>query len=199
MTNTLMQKRWFKKRSFSFNDKGLSVNEQSLFRTKMYEIPLEDIEEAPTKINLKSQSKRWLILSLGVVGAFTLYSKLPANGPKIFPILFYGSIAIIGALSILFSEREYIVINTRILTVLIEAGNPSHEEVILFLDELYKARNKYFEKIFSITPTNVSYTDELFKLYCMLKEKVISEEEFEKLKESALLRLASQNNRIFLN
>lgn len=195
----LKQRKYLKSRTFELHKTGLNIKERYLLKRNEYEIPFEHIIYEPIKYDYTSKVKLWITIILGIFFSIAFYEQFNNNFPKGSVLYFYGTLAIIGFLGYWLSKEELFLFKTTSLSFVMYSKRPSEEEVQEFLTELNKEREKYFDNVFAITPTNISTVDEIYKLNYLLKEKAINEDEFEKIKAEIFKRNSIRNNDISQN
>jgi hypothetical protein len=195
----LEQRKYLKRRIFELNKTGLNIKERYLLKRNEYEVPFEHIIHEPIKYYYTSKVKLWITIILGFFFSIAFYEQFNNNFPKGSVLYFYGTLAIVGFLGYWLSKEELFLFNTTSLSFVMYSNRPSEEEVQEFLTELYKEREKYFDNVFTVTPTNISTVDEIYKLNYLLKEKAITEDEFEKLKAEIFKRNSIRDNDISQN
>lgn len=195
----LEQRKYLKIKIFEIHKTGINIKERYLLKRNEYEVPFEHINQEPIKYFYTSKVKLWITIILGFFFSIAFYEQFNNNFPKGSVLYFYGTLAIVGFLGYWLSKEELFLFNTSSLKFVMYSKRPSEEEVQEFLTQLYKQREKYFDNVFTVTPTNISIVDEIYKLNYLLKEKAITEDEFEKLKVEIFKKNSIRDNDISKN
>lgn len=190
MRKVLEQKKYFKTKTFTILKDGLEFQEKYFLNEDNHHIPFEHIHGEPEPFFHTSKIKFWLTIFFGCLLVLALYEQIKNNFSNTSALIFYGIAALVGLAAYWASREEWFVFRSQNMNFTMYRKRPSGEEVEEFLNNFSKTRNEYLEKCFTVTPSNVSTVDELYKLYWLKKEKMITVKEFEKLKTEIIKKKA---------
>lgn len=188
MRKVLEQKKYFKKKTFTILKDGLGFQEKFFLNESNHHIPFEHIHGDPEPFFYNSKIKIGLTVFFGFLIVLAFYEQLRSNFSNINAIIFYGVVGLIGILVYWISREEWIFFRTQNINFMMYKSRPNGDEVEEFLRNLSKAREEYLEKFFTVTPANASTVDELYKLYWLKKERMVTFKEFERLKSEIIKR-----------
>ncbi len=182
MENTnLKQKGIFKSKYCELRNDDVYVLEKIFLKTNKYSCSYENISSDKVESVISSKIKLWTMIILIVLSLFILIESVTV-GKNINGAIFYGIFAVIVGVTYFITREKVIIFKAIPLDIILYQNKPSFQEVQSFCNSLMKNKTEYLEKYFIESVCNESKISELEKLFELKKNKVITEDEFNKLK-----------------
>lgn len=184
------QKRLFKKRRITIQEKGINLwykdggSEYELF------IPYEDL--LMSKIS-KHSEKDMLIAIAGIIlsvlgGCFLFFSIIsPKQFNTVTPILFLVIASVLfGIYYFMGSKKDLTIPMTNHTKIILFQDKPSAEEFSVFLENLRNAYNNYLLRVYGNVTPKLAIESQLNDLTWLRNNNVITLDEFESLQSQLL-------------
>jgi hypothetical protein len=184
----LDQKKLVGKRSFALVDDGVHVKQAEWFSSQDFMVPFEVIGKHQHKKMI--YSKGWLgaaILFL-ILCTVTAASEFSGKGFSVEKgaYILHGGIALFCAVIAALSRRKLIIYGGKDGPLAFYEGKPSKEKLEAFIEELEIRKRSYLLGKYAYNDRTTSKADELAKIAWLKDQGVITEAEFEKLKQDIL-------------
>ncbi len=177
-----------KRKRFTLLEDGLLYEERSLFLSRHeFKVPYEAIPREMFEAKVSSRVALGFLAAILGLGVLTFIVSFldPYTDPRT-PVVFLIAAIPFGVIFYL-SRKHFVGYNCLGRTILFYKDKPSAQELETFLAHLQRRRSLRL-KVYFLNVKTASPTDELEKLVWLRNQGTITEEEFQKLKESLIKR-----------
>jgi hypothetical protein len=186
----LKQKSKFTTRSYELIEDGIKFEYKRFFQTNEEVIPFEEVPDNRVIFNEfpKKSFFAALILTIIALFIFVSYFFTAKKTDEIESTFFYLSIASVFWIYFWLNKNSYIVLAYNNIHLFFFQKTPSKESVESFINLVIEKRNEYIEgkykdHVFNYDTNGSSVSTEIYKLYNLKEQEIISEEEYEQLKD----------------
>lgn len=179
----LENKRFFTRQVFVLSERNLQVFKRGLLDTVEFEISLEDIHNKKRIETSTNNNFLFLFFALSLVGILFMISLSMDFG---WLLLSLGIVFLIAALT---TRRKVILITTdNNYTIELFYRNRNKDEILDFANAIIAASNNFLYKKYGSVDRSLPIEGQLYNLGFLRDREVITNEEFEQLKDQLLGR-----------
>ena len=180
---TFKNKRYFQKQSFELLEKTLKIHKKGFLDESEYEIPLEQINNKKT---VQTEVNNNLIF-IGIF--FFAFSFLFLLGTTEQLTFIFGAIGLIFIVIALINRKKTVSISTySSIPIILYFNSSNKEDVISYSNTVIAASNKYLFRKYGKIDRTLPIEPQIENLKFLLDRDIISENNFEVLKNQLLGR-----------
>ena len=178
----LDQRKLLMSKSFEIVANGLQVKYQSPQHKIEFFVPFEDVGNQT--ITQTSSKYFWLPLSgvFFIIFALIFFMRIMGQEAEIGAELFYMVISIVCLFGFFLSRKTFVYLSGN-QSLEFFRSKPSAKEVDEFIEEVISARKKYLKNKYAKPDPDLPFETQVYNFRRMFETDVISEKEFEQLKQ----------------